>query len=77
LAASQSRHKPGKATIAFLPPIAPGLDKKTFLKLLESLIETAAADLISEALAASPALKPDLRKSGASARTSRKDYKPD
>jgi len=46
----------GKATIAFLPPIEPGLDKKSFLKLLEARTETAAAELAAEALAADPAL---------------------
>jgi 1-acyl-sn-glycerol-3-phosphate acyltransferase len=48
--------RPGKTTIAFLPPIEPGLDKKAFIKLLESRIEAAAAE-VSEALAADPALK--------------------
>ncbi|MGH6936508.1 MAG: lysophospholipid acyltransferase family protein, partial [Methylocella sp.] len=48
----------GTVTIAFLEPIAPGLDKQSFLQLLESRIETATADLIAEALAADPSLKP-------------------
>ncbi len=52
--------RPGKTTIAFLPPIGPGHDKKTFLQLLESRIETAAAELAAEALAADPALKSAL-----------------
>jgi 1-acyl-sn-glycerol-3-phosphate acyltransferase len=54
--------RPGKVTIAFLQPIAPGHDKKTFLQLLQSRIETAAAELVSEALAADPSLKPASRK---------------
>ncbi|HUB63276.1 MAG TPA: lysophospholipid acyltransferase family protein [Methylocella sp.] len=48
---------PGTVTIAFLEPIAPGLDKQNFLKLLEERIETATGALISEALAADPSLK--------------------
>ncbi len=49
---------PGKVTIAFLEPIAPGLDKPRFLKLLEERIEARTAELIAEALAADPSLKP-------------------
>jgi 1-acyl-sn-glycerol-3-phosphate acyltransferase len=48
---------PGTVTIAFLEPIAPGLDKQSFLQLLESRIETATAELINGALAADPSLK--------------------
>ena len=48
---------PGTVTIAFLEPIAPGLDKETFLKLLEERIEAATAELIAGALAADPSLK--------------------
>jgi 1-acyl-sn-glycerol-3-phosphate acyltransferase len=33
--------KPGTITIEYLPPIAPGLDRKTFMRELESRIETA------------------------------------
>jgi 1-acyl-sn-glycerol-3-phosphate acyltransferase len=51
---------PGTVTIAFLEPIEPGLDKQSFMKLLEDRIETATADLISEALAADPSLKSAL-----------------
>jgi 1-acyl-sn-glycerol-3-phosphate acyltransferase len=54
--------KPGKVTIAFLEPIAPGLDKRTFMQLLESRIETATAELINEALTADPSLKSALPK---------------
>ena len=43
--------------IAFLEPIAPGLDKQSFLQLLEERIEAATAELIAGALAADPSLK--------------------
>jgi 1-acyl-sn-glycerol-3-phosphate acyltransferase len=49
---------PGTVTIAFLEPIAPGLDKQSFLKLLEERIEAGTAELIAEALAADPSLRP-------------------
>jgi 1-acyl-sn-glycerol-3-phosphate acyltransferase len=49
--------RPGRATIAFLEPIAPGLDRRRFMQLLESRIETATAQLVAEALAADPSLK--------------------
>ncbi|MDQ6704037.1 MAG: 1-acyl-sn-glycerol-3-phosphate acyltransferase [Pseudomonadota bacterium] len=48
---------PGRVTIAFLEPIAPGLDKSGFMQLLESRVETATEELIAEALAADPSLK--------------------
>jgi len=48
---------PGRVTIAFLEPIAPGLDKESFLRLLEERIEAGTAALIGEALAADPSLK--------------------
>jgi 1-acyl-sn-glycerol-3-phosphate acyltransferase len=48
---------PGTVMIAFLEPIAPGLDRLGFLQLLESRIEAATAALIAEALAADPSLK--------------------
>jgi 1-acyl-sn-glycerol-3-phosphate acyltransferase len=50
----------GRVTIAFLEPIAPGLDKQSFLNLLEERIEAATAELIAEALAADPSLKSAL-----------------
>ncbi|WDI33056.1 lysophospholipid acyltransferase family protein [Hyphococcus flavus] len=37
--------KPGVVTLRFLPPIAPGLDRKTFLKELKAQIEAARPDL--------------------------------
>ena len=48
---------PGTVTIAFLDAIEPGLDRQSFMKLLEERIETATAELINGALAADPALK--------------------
>ena len=54
--------KPGTATIAFLEPIAPNLDKKSFLRLLESRIEGETAKLVAQALATDPALDLSLRK---------------
>jgi 1-acyl-sn-glycerol-3-phosphate acyltransferase len=48
---------PGTVTIAILDAIEPGLDRQSFMKLLEERIETATAELINGALAADPALK--------------------
>ena len=42
--------KPGKATIEFLPPIMPGLDRETFLSKLEETIEKGSNDLMAEVL---------------------------
>jgi len=42
--------KPGTATIEFLPPIMPGLDRETFLSKLEETIETRSTDLMAEVL---------------------------
>lgn len=55
---------PGRVTIAFLEPIAPGLDKESFMQLLESRIETATAQLVAEALATDPSLKSAVLKHG-------------
>lgn len=49
--------RPGTVTIAFLEPIGPGLEKSEFMRLLETRIETATADLVAEAVAADPSLK--------------------
>jgi 1-acyl-sn-glycerol-3-phosphate acyltransferase len=50
--------RPGRAVIAFLEPIAPGLDRKAFMSLLQEKIEA-----VSEALAAEAyAQNPDLRR---------------
>ena len=48
---------PGTIVIEALPPIPPGLDRKTFLKELEERIETATARLVEEGRA-------DLRRRG-------------
>ncbi len=58
---------PGTATIAFLQPIEPGLDKQAFMKILQDRIETATAELMSEALEAHPSLKAVLPRQRASA----------
>ncbi len=42
--------KPGTATIEFLPPIMPGLDRETFLSKLEETIEKGSNDLMAEVL---------------------------
>lgn len=49
--------RPGTVTIEFLEPIAPGLPKQEFLRLLEERIEDATRRLVAEAVAADPALK--------------------
>jgi 1-acyl-sn-glycerol-3-phosphate acyltransferase len=41
--------RPGRAVIEFLEPIPPGLDRKTFMALLEERIETASEALIHQA----------------------------
>lgn len=51
----------GVVVIEFLPPIAPGLDKQSFMHVLESRIETATDALIAQAIAANPSLKTALR----------------
>lgn len=48
---------PGTATIAFLEPIAPGLDKGEFMRQLEARIEAGTAELVAGAIAENPALK--------------------
>lgn len=52
--------RPGAFVIEFLAPIAPGLDRREFLSLLESRTETATRRLIAESLAANPSLAPML-----------------
>jgi len=52
--------RPGAAVIAFLEPIGPGLDRQSFMSLLQGRIEAATAELIAEALAADPGLKATL-----------------
>lgn len=41
--------RPGRIVVEFLPPIPPGLDRKTFIAELEERIETASDRLIAEA----------------------------
>ena len=41
--------KPGTIVVEFLPPIEPGLDRKTFSRRLQHDIETATARLLAEA----------------------------
>ncbi|WP_034999720.1 lysophospholipid acyltransferase family protein [Beijerinckia mobilis] len=48
--------RPGTVVIEYLEPIAPGLDKKTFMKELETQIEAATNRLMQEALKADPSL---------------------
>jgi 1-acyl-sn-glycerol-3-phosphate acyltransferase len=50
----------GTVVIAFLKPIQPGLDKRTFMRLLQQSIETASAELVAEAIANDPSLKANL-----------------
>jgi 1-acyl-sn-glycerol-3-phosphate acyltransferase len=47
--------KPGTITVAFLPPIQPGLDRKTLMRDLENRIETAANALARDAGSGPPA----------------------
>jgi 1-acyl-sn-glycerol-3-phosphate acyltransferase len=49
--------RPGTAVIEFLEPIAPGMSKQEFLRLLQSRIEEATEALAAEALATDPNLK--------------------
>jgi 1-acyl-sn-glycerol-3-phosphate acyltransferase len=42
------RKKPGRAAIEFLPPIAVGLDKETFMRRLEEAVEQGSDRLIAE-----------------------------
>jgi 1-acyl-sn-glycerol-3-phosphate acyltransferase len=48
---------PGAVSISFLKPIEPGLDRQSFMQLLESRIEAETAVMIGSALAADPSLK--------------------
>ncbi len=45
---------PGRIVVEFLEPIPPGLDRKTFMALLENRIETATARLLAEGQAGQP-----------------------
>jgi 1-acyl-sn-glycerol-3-phosphate acyltransferase len=48
--------RPGTMVVEFLEPIQPGLDKESFMRLLETRIEKASHRLVAEALAKDPAL---------------------
>ncbi|MCC6919153.1 MAG: 1-acyl-sn-glycerol-3-phosphate acyltransferase [Alphaproteobacteria bacterium] len=48
------RKTPGTATLAFLEPIPPGLDKDAFMARLEKAIETKTAELVAEATGRAP-----------------------
>ena len=50
------RKYPGTIVIEFLEPIAPGLGKSMFMRVLEERIETATNHLVSEAFAKDPSL---------------------
>jgi 1-acyl-sn-glycerol-3-phosphate acyltransferase len=47
--------RPGSITIEFLPPMARGLDRRTFMRELETRIETASARLAAQPPATGPA----------------------
>jgi 1-acyl-sn-glycerol-3-phosphate acyltransferase len=49
--------RPGRAVIEFLEPISPGLDRKSFMALLQERIETASDRLAAEAFAQDPKLR--------------------
>lgn len=49
--------RPGVAVIEYLPPIAPGLDRKVFAGRLQEAMETACARLNAEAAARDPSLE--------------------
>lgn len=59
------KRRPGTVVIEFLPPIAPGLDKREFMRALTNAIEPATNALVAEALAANPRLDADLAKGAA------------
>jgi 1-acyl-sn-glycerol-3-phosphate acyltransferase len=52
----QFLRRPGTLVIEFLPAIAPGLDRRVFMSVLETRIETATERLVAEALAKNPEL---------------------
>lgn len=52
--------RPGTVVIEFLEPIQPGLDKESFMRVLETRIEQATDALVGEALAKDPALAGSL-----------------
>jgi 1-acyl-sn-glycerol-3-phosphate acyltransferase len=50
------QRRPGKVVIEFLPPIAPGLAKRDFMRALQNAIEPATDALVARALAIDPRL---------------------
>lgn len=50
--------RPGRIVVEFLEPIPPGLDRQTFMALLESRIEAATARLLAEGRAGQPGAIP-------------------
>jgi 1-acyl-sn-glycerol-3-phosphate acyltransferase len=52
--------RPGRVVIEFLEPIAPGLDKVTFMRQLQTKIESATDSLVREACRDEPALRAAL-----------------
>lgn len=54
------RRRPGTVVFEILPPIAPGLDKKDFMRRLEDAIEPACERLLDEGLAVQGRTRADL-----------------
>ena len=48
--------RPGTVVIEFLPPLEPGLDKRGFMKAIETAIESATEALVARAVADDPSL---------------------
>ena len=59
------KRRPGRVVIEFLPPIAPGLNKRAFMCALQNAIEPATDALVAEALAEDPKLDEFVAKKGA------------
>jgi 1-acyl-sn-glycerol-3-phosphate acyltransferase len=59
--------RPGTVLVEFLPAIEPGLDRDSFLQLLQARLEQATDRLIAESIAADPSLKSALARDGAEA----------
>lgn len=54
--------RPGTIVVEYLEPIAPGLDRQTFLDLLQERIETRTNALVNDALALDPSLSVVIEK---------------
>ena len=60
--------RPGTVVIEFLPPLAPGLDKRQFMKAVENAIEPATNALVTQALLKDPSLdEPQSKRTPATA----------